>query len=54
MAFPSRYTAPASGLSIRASAFSSVDFPHAFGPTITVNDPSGTETPRSLATTASS
>ncbi len=38
---PSSTTSPCDGLSRRDSARSSVDFPHAFGPTITVNEPSG-------------
>jgi hypothetical protein len=48
---PSSSTDPAFGLSIRTSARSSVDFPHAFGPTIAVNPLAGIATLRSRATT---
>ncbi len=50
MASPSRYTAPARGFSMRANALSNVDLPHAFGPTMTVNEPSGITTPSPSAT----
>ena len=46
MSRPSSSTAPALGRSIRDSARSSVDLPHAFGPMITVKDRSGTATVR--------
>jgi len=39
------------GRSSRDSARSSVDLPQAFGPTITVNEPSGISTPRCSAIT---
>ncbi len=48
---PSRCTAPAFGRSRRTSARSSVDLPQAFGPTMTVNAPSGMSIPSSRATT---
>lgn len=48
---PSSSTRPSRGLSIRDSARSSVDLPHALGPTITVNEWSGISTDRSLAIT---
>jgi hypothetical protein len=48
---PSSRTLPARGLSIRASARSSVDFPQAFGPTIAVNPPSGISTSSPSVTT---
>ena len=51
---PSSTTCPRDGLSRRDSARSSVDLPHAFGPTITVNDPSGMLTSRSEEMTRSS
>lgn len=51
---PSRSTAPPAGLSSRPSARSVVDFPHAFGPTITVTLPSGTARSRSFTTVRSS
>src|SRR5690625_1736115 len=38
MFFPSNKTCPTDGLINLESARSKVDFPHAFGPTITVND----------------
>ena len=43
---PSSSTEPARGLSMRTSARSSVDLPHAFGPTIAVKPPSGMSTDR--------
>lgn len=46
MSRPSSSTVPALGRSIRDSARSSVDLPHAFGPMITVNELSGTATVR--------
>ncbi len=46
MSAPSRTTRPAEGLSSRDSPRSSVDLPHAFGPTIIVNDLSGIDTDR--------
>jgi hypothetical protein len=46
MSDPSRTTRPVPGLSSRARARRRVDFPHAFGPTITVNDSSGIDTER--------
>ena len=51
---PSSMTLPARGLSIRTSARSSVDLPHAFGPTIAVKPPSGIATLRSRVTTVPS
>lgn len=39
---PSRRAAPDDGVSSRTNAFSNVDFPHALGPTMAVNEPSGT------------
>ena len=50
IAAPSRMTLPRRGASSPDSARSSVDLPHALGPTITVNDPSGIATDRSAAT----
>ena len=51
IAAPSSSTVPSRGLSIRASARRSVDFPHALGPTIAVKPPSGIVTDRSRVTT---
>ena len=47
---PSRRTSPAVGVSNRASARRTVDFPHPFGPTIVVTLPSGMARLRSRAT----
>jgi hypothetical protein len=44
MSAPSRTTWPADGLNRRDSPRSRVDLPHAFGPTMTVNDSSGIAT----------
>ncbi len=54
MSAPSSRTVPACGCSTRASAFSRVDLPQAFGPTITVKEPSVTVTLRSSVTIRSS
>ena len=51
MSAPSSSTDPPRGLSTRTSARSSVDLPHAFGPTMAVNALAGIETVRSRATT---
>ncbi|GAA3239969.1 hypothetical protein GCM10020256_61550 [Streptomyces thermocoprophilus] len=51
MTCPSSRTRPWLGLSIRDRARSSVDLPHAFGPTITVKEWSGISTDRSSAMT---
>jgi hypothetical protein len=51
IACPSSTTAPRRGASSPASARSSVELPHALGPTTTVNEPSGIRTSRSEATT---
>ena len=51
IAWPSRITVPAFGLSMRASPRSSVDLPHAFGPTMQVNESSGIATSSSSETT---
>ena len=51
---PSSSTLPAFGLSIRTSARSSVDLPHALGPTIAVKPPSGMSTDSPSATTRAS
>jgi hypothetical protein len=50
MALPSRQTVPACGFNTRDRARSRVDLPHAFGPTITVKDPSVIRTSRFSAT----
>jgi hypothetical protein len=44
MSAPSRTTFPADGFNSRDRPRSRVDLPHAFGPTITVNDSSGIAT----------
>ena len=54
MARPSSNTRPACGRRMRASARSRVDLPQAFGPTITLNRPSGTARSRPATTTRSS
>ena len=48
---PSSSTVPASGARTRARDRSRVDLPHALGPTMTVNSPSGMVTVRCSATT---
>lgn len=53
MALPSRVTCPAlAGMSL-ARALRSVDLPQAFGPTITVKEPSGIDTSTPSITTRS-
>ena len=51
MACPSSRTLPWLGFSIRDRARSSVDLPHAFGPTITVKEWSGISTDNCSAMT---
>ena len=51
IAWPSRTTVPARGLSMRASPRSSVDLPHALGPTMAVNEASGIATSSASETT---
>lgn len=46
MSAPSRTTCPTDGLRSRDRLRSRVDLPHAFGPTMTVNDSSGIATER--------
>ena len=50
MLSPSSRTTPSLGFSSRAMARSSVDFPQALAPTITVMRPGGMATVRSAAT----
>ena len=51
IAWPSRITVPACGFIMRASPRSSVDLPHALGPTMAVNESSGIATSSASETT---